>query len=190
MRLISSGKPYQVGFNRYEEGVHYQFDKDGHNIHIFIESPTEEEVKAIAADTMEWKLLTFPDALFILFKFETLGWFDVPYAWSIAPLDRRAHPSELSQAQIESVAIMLINATNGLVVDSRIVTPEPHSFIQSLNEAILNQTNQTISYEQYSQRINAIYQAYPSPSAMLSILQENSCKEGYNYSNLECDEIF
>jgi len=170
MQAIVVGKLYQKGVNQYSEGVHYNFDKAGHILHLFIKNPTASEINNIKKGEIYWNFLVYPECLFLLIKFGSLPWFDAPYSWWIVPKQRRIVP-KLEEHELFTIQIILINATTGIVEAIRLISlPKIES--QTLLNIIQFQIENPISPEAYHRRIDQIYQLCPTSEAMIKLIDK------------------
>jgi len=164
MRIITfedSPTPYI-----YEEGIHYNWDKTGNVLQLFLSNPSPREINAIRTGDVCFNLVTYPECLFLLVQFEGMPWWDAPYSWWIVPENQRTQPPELKENESLPLAIILIDAYTGIVKARREITP-PKSFSKALIKAVKQQMLNPVDSNQYNQRIDDVYNTYSFPAQML-----------------------
>lgn len=73
------GKPLQKGVTQYPEGVHFNFGPDGASLLIFMDNPTQSEIKSVKTGKAKLGLFVKENVIFFLSKFGTMNWVDAPY---------------------------------------------------------------------------------------------------------------
>jgi hypothetical protein len=164
MRIISLGNPPTPYI--YEEGMHYNWDKTGNVLQLFLTNPSPREINTILTGDVAFNLVTYPECLFLLIQFEGMPWWDAPYSWWVVPENQRTQPPELAEDESLLMFIFLINACNGnLEVERPIITPKP--FAEALIKAVEEQMQNPIDSTQYNQRIDEVYNTYSFSAQML-----------------------
>jgi len=168
MTIITFGNPPTPYL--YEEGLHYNWDETGNVLRLFLLHPSPREINAILAGDIAFNLITYPECLFLLVKFEGMPWWDAPYSWWIVPENRRTQPPELAEDESLLMFIFLINAiTKKLIVERPVILPKP--FAETLIKAVREQMKNPVNLNQYNRRIEKVYSNYFLPEQMLKNAQ-------------------
>ena len=143
LHALEVGKPYDPRRRYWSEGADYNFRSGAHELRIFLARPTRSEVEAIRAGPVEFGFFAEPLGLFLLTRFGTALSFDCSYHWQrMAEVtgDRTLPPASLetSPALRALVAIILVEATSGVVLVLRAVTFSPE-FTRAIHRAIADQ---------------------------------------------------
>jgi len=166
MRIITFRNPPPL----YKEGMHYNWDKTGNVLQLFLSNPSPREINAIRTGNVSFNLVTYPECLFLLVQFEGMPWWDAPYSWWIVPENQRIQPPELKKNESLPLAIILIDAYIGIVKARREITL-PKSFSKALIKAVKEQIQNPVDSDQYNRRIDDVYSTYFFPAQMLEIAQ-------------------
>jgi len=170
MKVITLGELYSPNVTSYKEGIYYNWDKAGNVLHLFMANPSPREINAIRRGNVSFNLVTYPECLFLMIRFEGMPWCDAPYSWWIVPENQRIQPPELKENESLPLAIILINANTGIVEALRLITP-PKSFSEALIKAVKEQVQNPVDFNQYNQRIDQVYRTYSSSAKMLKNAQ-------------------
>ena len=141
MHRLEVGKPYHPGRRRWPEGSDYNFRNGGHELRLFVGGATLPEVEAVRSGPVQFGFFAEPEGLFLITRFGTRMSFDCSYNWHrVSENDRTLPPptEETSPELRALLTILLIEATNGVVLAIRTVTFSPE-FTRALHRAIADQ---------------------------------------------------
>jgi hypothetical protein len=143
LHALEVGKPYDPRLRSWSEGADYNFRSGAHELRIFLARPTRSEVEAIRSGPVDFGFFTEPMGLFLITQFGSRLSFDCSYHWQrMAEVtgDRMLPPpsEETSPALRALVAIILVEATSGVVLVLRAVTFSPE-FTRAIHRAIADQ---------------------------------------------------
>ena len=143
MHRLEVGKPYHPGRRRWPEGSDYNFRNGGHELRLFVGGATLPEVEAVRSGPVQFGFFAEPEGLFLITRFGTRMSFDCSYHWqrmAETTGDRTMPPAseETSPALRALLAIILIEATSGVVLALRTVTFSPE-FTRAIDRAIADQ---------------------------------------------------
>jgi hypothetical protein len=143
LHALEVGKPYDPRRRSWPEGADYNFRSGGHELRIFLAGARPREVEAIRSGPVEFGFFAEPMGLFLITQFGSRLSFDCSYHWqrmAEATGDRTLPPASLetSPALRALVAIVLIEATSGVVLVLRTVTFSPE-FTRAIDRAISDQ---------------------------------------------------
>jgi len=166
MRITLVGELFSPNVTSYREGIHYNWDRAGNALQLFLANPSPREINAIKKGNVSFNLVTYPECLFLLVQFEGMDWWDAPYSWWIVPENQRTQPPELAEDESLLMFIFLINSITGILEAQRAIIP-PKSFAEALVEAVREQMRNPVNSTQYNERINEVYNTYSFPEQML-----------------------
>ncbi len=130
------------GRDRWPEGAQYCYGSTGHELTLFVPSPSSELVAGVRRGQVRLALSDAGPVFFLAYHLDGLpGWADVPYCWHVQPRDGRATPPVEIEAGPEYRAlfwISLVGADDGLIHAQRGVTLNPE-FTGELHRAIRSQ---------------------------------------------------
>ena len=143
LHALKVGKPYAPRRRSWSEGADYNFRSGAHELRIFLARPTRSEVEAIRSGPVDFGFFTEPMGLFLITQFGSRLSFDCSYHWQrMAEVtgDRMLPPpsEETSPALRALVAIILVEATSGVVLVLRAVTFSPE-FTRAIDRSIADQ---------------------------------------------------
>ena len=169
MHLYVVGKPYNPSRRQWEERYVYQYRQGGHELLIFLKSPTKEEVKAVESGTPEFALFVQQPTIWFLSRFAPgLTWSDTPYSWHLVLGDEKQIPQEFErEGQRMLLSVLLIDADTGILRAMRAVSLSP-DFSRALHAAI--QTQIETGYpgdDAFGRNITRVYGRYPDTGLML-----------------------
>jgi|GEM_PF-5328626 len=124
MDRIRIGQPLVRGVHGYEEGVHYNYTRGGHDLRMVVKEPHRSVVDAIQKQPAWFALVRREAAVFILSRFGSLPWKVAHYNWWINPPLMRPDPwSDLMRLNGSglSASVCLVDATDGIVAALRSV---------------------------------------------------------------------
>lgn len=171
MGAYEVGKPYNPRVKQWPETVKYNFRGGQHELVLFFANCSDQEREAIGVGPVEFAVnsAASPDVLFFLYRFPAaqISWSDAPFAFGRLPADQRVLPPALGPGQRMLLNIILVEATNGIILRLRAVSLSPH-FTQVLNDAIIAQAARPYSDQTYDAEINRVYALHKTSSALLS----------------------
>jgi hypothetical protein len=148
MPVYQVGKPYSPSRRTWGEGADYNFRAGEHELRIFLANASGDEVAAGSRGTVRFGLLVDRPELYLISRFfhprdktRQVMSFDCSYSiHRVAPDERQPPPAweEVNPALRPLLSIILVEATNGLILALRAVTFEPE-FGRVLHRAIAEQ---------------------------------------------------
>lgn len=84
MQKFEVGKPLKEGKNRYPEVPIFEFEQAGGVLYVFYKTPKDKEVEAFRSGDVKLGILYKEGIIFLLFKFGSANWLDVPYCWHLS----------------------------------------------------------------------------------------------------------
>ncbi len=144
--LYSVGKPYSPNRRQWPEGADYNYRAGGHELRIFLARASSKEVTAVREGRVEFGLMVELPELFVISRFHgpdgrVVASFDCSYQWHRVSSEERTEPPawEETNPQVRALlSIILVEATNGLILALRAVTYSPE-FTRSFHRAIADQ---------------------------------------------------
>jgi hypothetical protein len=162
--LLAVGKPYSAERWAWPEGADYNFREGGHELRIFLRHATAKEVAAIDSGPVEFGLLAEPSGLglFLVTRFGRTTSFDCSYSWHrmarVTGEKTMPPPSEETSPELRAlVAIILVEATTGVVLALRAVTFSPE-FTRAIHRAIAQQAAGTFPPGRHEAWVDAMTQ--------------------------------
>jgi hypothetical protein len=70
MKIVTLGELYSPNVTSYKEGIYYNWDKAGNVLQLFMANPSPCEINAIRRGDVSFNLVTYPECLFLLVRFE------------------------------------------------------------------------------------------------------------------------
>jgi hypothetical protein len=143
LHALEVGKPYDPRRGSWPEGADYKFRSGGHELRLFLARATRSEVEAIRSGPVEFGFFAESMGLSLITRFGSRLSFDCSYHWQRAAEatgDRTLPPAweETSPELRALLAIILIEATSGVVLALRSVTFSPE-FTRAIDRAIADQ---------------------------------------------------
>ncbi|GIW06340.1 MAG: hypothetical protein KatS3mg060_1145 [Dehalococcoidia bacterium] len=168
--LLQVGAPYLPGRTRYPEAVQYTYRAGGHELLLWLSSPSPREVESIQRGRASFALSIEPPLIVLLYRFApAITWSDAPFSIHLVPPAQRVLPPPLGQAE-ESRALLqviLVDADTGIVRALRQLTWSP-AFTAAIHAAIAAQATMTWDAQAYDAALRQLYQRYPTSEALLS----------------------
>lgn len=103
------------------EGTQYNYYDRGHELAIFVDKPTRDEINAVRKGQVEIRVLVDLPVVLLLARFAGvrgktgLPWQDAPYSWHLVPEERRQLPPELGAEERPLLTVVLVDARDGKV---------------------------------------------------------------------------
>jgi hypothetical protein len=138
MYTLEVGKPYHPTRRSWPEGGGYKYRSEGHELRVFLRDAVRAEVEAVRAGPVEFGFFSEPEGLFLITRFGRSLSFDCSYNWHrVAPEERTPPPptEDVSPELRALLTIILVEATNGVVLALRSVTFSPE-FTRALHRTI------------------------------------------------------
>lgn len=148
----------------------YFFTKKGHELHLVIASPSEEEILQVQDGEAEFALAYERDILFFLCRFDSTGWSHSVFQWYQIPLSERALPQIWGHwEKAASLHIFLHNKETSKMITKRVLEFSS-VFTTSLYGMIILQASQLwMGTDAFEKQLLNVYQDYPSSDALLQI---------------------
>lgn len=175
--VLEVGKPYSLTRLLWDEGSDYNYRSEQHELHLFLESPNQREIKDIIKGPTRFALAVEGDIIFLCYKFGDLPWSDSTYNYHLVPADQQTLPPETTPTEHAVLTVVLIDAATGIVRGLRLVTFSP-SFTLALHTAIRQQAARPFpGIDAYDAHIARIYSAYDS-AGIADTLAAITCQGG------------
>lgn len=165
------GALYHPDRTRYDEISQYNYWAGGHELLIFVASPTRSEMQAMQKGPWEFGLMVRPEVLFLLYKPGSMPWSDAPYSWwrvkerlpeeALPPFEL---PTPASRALL---TLIVIDADTGIIRLLKAITFSP-GFSRALHAAIRGQIGRgERAPGEYERAVDRYYRIYPLSEQML-----------------------
>jgi hypothetical protein len=148
MQLLTVGQPYDPARRVWPEGADYNFRGGDHELRIFLTRATPREVAVAETGRIEFGLLVDLPELYVISRFfdprhpdKMVMSFDCSYSIHRVAAEERTPPpasEEISPALRALVAVVLIEATTGVVLALRAMSYSPE-FTRAFHRAIADQ---------------------------------------------------
>jgi hypothetical protein len=157
------GQLYHPDRRIWPERATYQYRGGGHELLLFLESPTAGEITDVRYGDAEFALAVVPPTLIFCYRFGRMPWSDSPYTVHLVP---EAERGEIDEPVLEEeralLAVILVDATTGIIRALRAVSLSV-DFTDALRQAIREQAGAPWEGEAgYDRAIERIYRQYPS----------------------------
>jgi hypothetical protein len=155
------GKPYHPARRSWPEGADYNFGDGGHELRICIANASPKEVAAVERGRVEFGLMVDLPELFVVTRFRgpdarVVMSFDCSYQWHMLAPEQRTAPPAWEETSFELralVAIVLVEATDGVILALRTMTYSPE-LTRALHGAIADQAG--LSFDR-AEHVRAVY---------------------------------
>lgn len=159
MHKLSLGQPYHPNIKRWPEGVEYNYRGGMHELRMFFNHPSAEEVASVRRGHCRFALTVEQGVIFLLYRFEdAVPWGDAPYSIHLVPEAERQLPAATT-TEHALLSVILVDASTGLVNAIRAVTFTP-GFTQRLHAEICAQAVRPFSKTGHQAVINIIYEQF------------------------------
>lgn len=161
MHKYQVGKPYTERA-RWPELAQYNYRGGEHELVLFLNSPTENEVRAVKNGNADFALFVERSLIVLVYQFgDGLPWSDAPYNIHLVPPEQRAVPPTLSNGERALLHIVLVDASNGIIRAMRVIAMPPE-FTQALHRAIREQEAMPFTRSGYNGELEGLYARYSS----------------------------
>lgn len=161
MEVYKVGKPYS-NRRQWPELAQYNYRGGEHELVLFLNSPTADEINAVRRESAEFGLFVERDLIVLLYRFgSALGWSDAPYSIHLVPREQRSTPPSTNESEHALLHVMLVDATNGIVRALRVIAMPPE-FTQALHRAIQEQAEMPFTRSGYNGRLESLFRGYSS----------------------------
>jgi len=164
MYAYEVGKLYNPNRNVWPEAVQYSFRGGGHELVLFYRRPTASEIQDVRTGKAEFALAVYEDVLFFVSNFGGVDhWDDSPFSIHLVPeAERTLPPTELTPETRALLAVILVDASSGIIRAMRQVTLSP-AFTAKLYELLRAQAARPFPGQvRYDQQIAHYYRRYNS----------------------------
>lgn len=169
LHAYAVGQPYSPIRTRWAEGVEYNYRDGAHELRVFFNHVSEQDVDRIVRGNAEFAVnaSASPDIIFFLYHFgDAVPWSDAPYSWYMVPLDQRATLLVLPAGTGVLLSIVLVEAMNGIILGLRTVSLSPH-VSRVLHEAITQQIARPFTQTVFDAELARVYATYPDSTDLL-----------------------
>jgi hypothetical protein len=175
MRELTVGQLYLSGRTTWPERTEYLYTDNGHELRLFLADPSPEEVAAVKVGKFSFALFQRGPAIWFLFRVGPFTWSDNPFAWHLVPAERRHVPVEPQELERAAIAVILVDAGNGIVRAIRGLSFSPH-FTRELHRAIREQAAAPWVNSEFDRTLSATSAALTSEEMARQALA--TCKGG------------
>jgi len=157
------GKLYHRDVTRWPEAVDYNYRGGGHELRMFLNRPSIQEVSDIRHGEAEFGLLVEGTIIFLLYRFgKSIQWSDAPFTWWVVPESERAMPNpEPTLSERALVQIILTDAATGIIKAMRALTWSPE-FTAAIHDAIRSQASNGFDKKAYDEHLATVYTMFTS----------------------------
>jgi hypothetical protein len=166
--ILRVGSPYDPSRRHWPPGADYNYRAGGHELRLFLQGISKDEILAVREGKAEFGLLIDQPELYVISRFwrpdasKIQMSFDCSYQWwRVSAAERTAPPAweEVSPAARSLVTVILVEATNGVILALRAVTYSPE-FSRSINHAIADQAALPYDPAEHDRRVAALVRKY------------------------------
>jgi hypothetical protein len=153
MHTYIIGQPYDPRRRSWPEGADYNFRAGGHELRVFVGHATPQEVTAVRTGRVEFGAMIELPEIFVVSRFHgpdgrVVASFDCSYQWHRVSSAEQTDPPAWEETSPELralLSIILVEATNGLILALRSVSYSPE-FTRAFHRAIADQA--ALPYDQ------------------------------------------
>lgn len=178
MHLLEVGKLYVPGITRWPEATEYLFGVNGHELRLFYNSPSQEEITGVRAGACEFALYVQSPLLVFCHKFApATQFFDCPFTPWRVPETHRAFPdpAELTPETRALLNVALVDARTGILKALRAVSLSV-GFTALLYEALKEQGNVPTTLEDFDSQMRLLQRRYSADD--LAQIAQARCRGG------------
>jgi hypothetical protein len=167
MHFLEVGKLYNPNRTSWPETNQYNYRAGQHELTIFYNRPTPEEVEAFSRGEAEFALHYEGKIIFFLYKFGGLAWADANYSWHlVGENERRVPPPARSAEERALLNVLLVDASTGVLKAMRALTLSPR-FTRALEHAIREQAAAAFSPRAHDASLAILYGKYATTNSLL-----------------------
>ncbi len=156
MHAYEVGKPYSANRQQWPEFGEYNFRGGEHELRLFWDRPSTQEIADVARGRAEFGLFVEDDLIIFLYRFGHGEWSDAPFSIHMVPASECVLPQPLTGEQRIALNVVLVSANDGIVQALRFVSLSPE-FSQRLHTAITAQAAMPFDQAAYDARLARIY---------------------------------
>lgn len=151
------------------EAGEYNYRQDAHELRLFLANLQPDEVAAVRRGRAEFALVTRGDLILFCYRFRpAIPWSDAPYSWHLVPADQRTVPAVATPDKRDTLMVVLVEATTGIVQGLRVLSLSPE-FTTTLHSAIRAQAERPWpGDEAYDRQLKALYREYPTTDQLVA----------------------
>ncbi|MBV9467775.1 MAG: hypothetical protein JO316_25110 [Abitibacteriaceae bacterium] len=167
------GQAYEEAKLKWPQGADYRYTRQGHELRLFLYRPTQAEIESVSVGRAELALTVEKSVLFLLYRFAPhVPWGGAPYTWWSLTADEqpRVLPA-LTPDTRTPLQVHVVDAATGIFRAVRTINLSP-VFTNALELALRThlvqaQQGNSLTENEYKERIADIHQTYPHPELML-----------------------
>ena len=164
MEMTIVGRPYRGVAKRRDEGPYYTLAYGRHELAIFLDRPTTEEVTAFHEGAVTFGYWWDPPVLWALFRIDGMAWSDAPYTIHKVDPDGRAVPPP-DNGLSPAVTMLMCEAADGLVRGIRIASMS-QTIAAGIHSAARNQLATPYDAVEYEKAVQRRYAETGDSEAM------------------------
>ncbi len=162
MHAYTVGEIYNPNRRKWPEVIQYNYRGGEHELVLFLNSPTTEEIKDISNGDARFALYAKDSLVVLLFKFgNAIQWSDAPYSYHRLPADQQQRPPEITAKDFVLLHIVLVDAATGVIKALRAIGMPP-PFAQALHQSINTQADMMWDAAEYDRQLQALFSQYDS----------------------------
>lgn len=145
-----------------DEKIKFNFNNLGGTIELVFSNPTKKEIDVIKNGKMKIGLLEKNGVMFVLVKFGSLPWFDMPYS---PHLSNNFIFQDLNDNQGFAINIILVNGMNGKIECLRLIGA-PNKWSDDFKELTLEHKNKPFSKSEFENNLRDVYNNYSTATLL------------------------
>ena len=170
MQARQVGEVFDSAYNRYDEGARYAYVKEGHELVLFWNGPTDAEVAGFRDQPVEVGLFSHGSAAFLLYKIQNVcEWSDVAFNVHLVPEAEREMPRE-EPGDRGRLRMVLVDAEDGVIRAKRIVSLDK-VMTQALKHARAEQAATPFNPLVYEAAIQEVHARYNDSDALAAVAE-------------------
>jgi hypothetical protein len=159
------GEAYAPEYNRYDEGVRYQYRNGAHELTLFWSAPSAAEITGLRDQPVTIGLYSHGPAAFLLYKIaDVCEWSDAAFNVHLVPEDERELPAEPTGERARLI-ITLVDAADGIIKGRRLVSLDK-VMTQALRHAMVEQAQAPFVPPLYEIAVQESHARFPDTDAM------------------------
>ncbi|MEW6649316.1 MAG: hypothetical protein AB1453_03900 [Chloroflexota bacterium] len=161
MHIYEVGKPYTERTS-WPELAQYSYRGGEHELIIFLNCPTRDEVYDIRRGGAEFALYVERRLIVMLYRFgEAIPWSDAPYSIHLVPVEERTVPEISWGSERALLHIVLVDASSGIIRALRVLSMT-EDFTRDLHQSICNQADEPFTRADYNGALESLYARFSS----------------------------
>jgi hypothetical protein len=162
MHIYRVGDLYVDNRTHWPECAQYNYRGGEHELILFFDRPTPEEVKTVSKARAEFALFVERSLIVMMYRFgQEVPWSDAPYSIHLVPREERVVPPVSLPTEWALLHIILVDASSGVIRAMRVLSMPPE-FTQALHRAIQEQAEMPFTRAKYNGELEQLFAGYSS----------------------------